>query len=50
MEGFYEFLQNNSLYIVLFIVLTVWAGIFFFLFGLDKRIKSLEKEIKERSL
>jgi len=28
------------------IVLIVWAGIFFFLNTLDKRIKSVEKEIK----
>ncbi len=27
------------------IVLIVWAGIFFYLLNLDKRIKSIEKEI-----
>jgi CcmD family protein len=29
------------------IVLIVWAGIFFYLFRLDKRIKSVEKELKD---
>lgn len=47
MEGLYGFLERNSLYIVMFIVLTVWFGIFLFLFNMDKRIKSIEKEIKE---
>jgi len=28
------------------IVLIVWGGIFSYLFSLDKRIKSIEKEIK----
>ncbi|MFO7448457.1 MAG: CcmD family protein [Ignavibacteriaceae bacterium] len=45
MEGIYEFLENNSIYIVMIIVLIVWAGIFFFMLNLDKRIKSVEKEI-----
>jgi CcmD family protein len=27
------------------IVLIVWAGIFFFMLNLDKRIKSVEKEL-----
>lgn len=43
----YNFLENNSIYIVLIIVLIVWAGIFSFLLNLDKRIKSVEKELKE---
>jgi CcmD family protein len=29
------------------IVLIVWAGIFFYLFSLDKRIKNVEKELKD---
>lgn len=47
MGGLFDFLQNNSIYIVLFIVLVVWGGIFLFLLNLDKRIKSIEKETKE---
>ena len=45
MEGLYEFLQNNALYIVMIIVLIVWAGIFFYMLALDKRIKNVEKEL-----
>ncbi|MGE5400933.1 MAG: CcmD family protein [Ignavibacteriales bacterium] len=46
MESLYKFLENHSIYIVLFIVLVVWGGIFLFLSSLDKRIKQIEKEIK----
>jgi CcmD family protein len=45
LEGLYEFLQNNALYIVMIIVLIVWAGIFFYMLALDKRIKNVEKEL-----
>ena len=41
-----SFLSNNAIYIVMIIVLIVWGGIFSYLFSLDKRIKSIEKEIK----
>ncbi len=44
MEGVLNFLEKNSIYIVLFIVLVVWSGIFLFLLNLDKRIKQIEKE------
>ena len=42
-----QFLQNNDVYIVLFIVLAIWIGIFLFLFNMDKRLKEIEKELKE---
>ena len=45
MEGLYNFLQSNAIYIVMIIVLIVWAGIFFYMLALDKRLKSIEKEI-----
>ena len=45
MDGLYNFLQNNAIYIVMVIVLIVWVGIFFYMFALDKRLKSIEKEI-----
>lgn len=45
MEGLFSFLEKNSIYIVMIIVLIVWAGIFFFMLNLDKRIKSVEKEL-----
>ncbi len=47
MEGFYKFLTNNSIFIVMIIVLIVWIGIFAFLSSLDRRLKGIEKEIKE---
>ena len=45
MEGLYQFLEKNSIFIVLIIVLIVWGGIFFYLYSLDKRIKNVEKDI-----
>lgn len=42
-----EFLSNNALYIVLIIALIVWAGIFGYLFSLDKRLDAIEKELKK---
>ena len=47
MEGLLAFLENNSLYIVLFIVLTIWVGVFSYLNILDKRVKEIEVEMKE---
>ena len=47
MEGLLTFLENNSLYIVLFIVLTIWVGVFSYLNVLDKRVKEIEVELKE---
>lgn len=46
MTGLYDFLQHNAIYIVMIIVLLVWAGIFFYLNNIDKRIKGVEKDIK----
>jgi CcmD family protein len=43
-----EFLEKNAIYIVMIIVLIVWAGIFFYLLNIDKRIKNVEKEIGEK--
>ncbi|MHB8851923.1 MAG: CcmD family protein [Ignavibacteriaceae bacterium] len=45
MQGLYQFLNENAIYIVMIIVLIVWAGIFFYLLNLDKRMKNIEKEI-----
>ena len=46
MDGLYQFLHDNAIYIVTFIVLVVWVGIFFYLNNLDKRMKSIEKDLK----
>ncbi|MCB9205955.1 MAG: CcmD family protein [Ignavibacteriales bacterium] len=48
MEGLLGFLENNSLYIVLFITLTIWLGIFSYLNVLDKRLKEIEVDLKEQ--
>ena len=45
MEGLYQFLSDNAIYIVMIIVLIVWTGIFLYMFSLDKRLKTIEKEI-----
>lgn len=44
-NGFLGFLESNSIYIVMFIVLVIWIGIFIFLNNTDKRLKAIEKEI-----
>jgi len=49
LDGIYNFLSQNSIYIVLFIVLTIWFGIFFFLNNTDKRLKLIENELKGNS-
>ena len=40
-----QFFTDNAIYVVMIIVLIVWAGIFGYLFSLDKRIKKVEKEM-----
>lgn len=37
-----EFFASNQMYIVLGIILIVWAGIVMYLFRLDGRLKKLE--------
>ncbi|GJQ62807.1 MAG: hypothetical protein SCALA702_18600 [Melioribacteraceae bacterium] len=44
-----EFLENNSIYIVMFIVLVVWFGIFGYLYTTDKRLKKIEEELEENN-
>jgi len=41
-----SFLSDNAIYIVMIIVLIVWGGIFFYLSAMDKRLKTIEKELK----
>ena len=48
MDGLYQFLQTNAIYIVMIIVLIVWTGIFLYLLNLDKRMKSFEKEFRNK--
>ncbi len=39
----FEFLSQNPLYVVLLVVLVVWAGIFSYLLRLESRLKKLER-------
>lgn len=41
----YDFLSQNSLYVVLVICLAVWAGIYVFLHRLERKVKKLEQQI-----
>lgn len=38
----YEFLEQNSIFVVMLIILMIWAGLFFYLYRLDRRVKELE--------
>lgn len=49
MENILNFLEKNSIYIVLFILLTIWTGIYLYINRLDKRLKFIEKEIEGKS-
>jgi CcmD family protein len=42
-----EFFSQNSLYIVLSIVLICWFGIFGYLVQLEKKIKRLEEKVNK---
>jgi CcmD family protein len=42
-----EFLSQNQMYIVLTIVLLIWAGIVWYLVRIDGKIKQLEKYFKK---
>ncbi|HAY32952.1 MAG TPA: CcmD family protein [Ignavibacteria bacterium] len=42
----YDFLETNSLYIVMLIVLIIWVGIFGYLKSIDNKIKKIENSDK----
>jgi CcmD family protein len=42
-----EFLAEHQMYIVLGVVLIVWAGIVAYLIRLDRRIANLERTVKK---
>lgn len=39
-----DFLQHNALYVVGIISAVIWLGLFFFMFGVERRVRKLEKE------
>jgi CcmD family protein len=42
-----DFLSQNQMFIVLTIVLLIWAGIVWYLVRIDSRIKNLEDHFKK---
>jgi CcmD family protein len=46
----YHFLVENSVYVVLIIVLIIWTGISLFLFNLDKKITTLENVVNKNNV
>jgi len=40
----YDFLEQNAMYIVLLIALIIWAGLFGYLYKIDRNLKKLEGE------
>ncbi|HPN37129.1 MAG TPA: CcmD family protein [Melioribacteraceae bacterium] len=45
MDSLFSFAEKNSIFIVLFIVLTIWLGIFISLFNIERRLKKIESEL-----
>ncbi|HET6402299.1 MAG TPA: CcmD family protein [Candidatus Kapabacteria bacterium] len=39
-----DFLQHNALYVVGIISAVIWLGLFLFMFGIERRLRKLEKE------
>lgn len=44
-----EFMSHNQMYIVMAIVLLVWAGIVAYLLRLDRKVRDLEKSMRKES-
>jgi len=42
-----EYFSNNQLFIVMTIILLIWAGIVFYLLRLDRKVKELEQSMKK---
>ncbi len=43
--GLYEFLEKNSLYLVLIIALIVWLSVFGYLLRVDIKLKRIEDKL-----
>ena len=39
-----DFLEHHALYVVGIISAVIWLGLFFFMFGMERRVRKLEKE------
>ena len=42
----YQFLVENTLYVVLAIVLIIWFGLAYYIFKIDRNLKKIEKIIE----
>jgi CcmD family protein len=42
-----DFFSQNSLFVVLIVVLVIWLGILLYLFRIEKRIARIEQESKK---
>jgi len=42
-----DFFQQNQLYVVLTVVLLIWAGILFYLWRIDRRVQNIENQMKK---
>ncbi|MGA2667544.1 MAG: CcmD family protein [Ignavibacteria bacterium] len=43
MDNFYNFLNKNSYYVVLIIILLIWIGIYLYLRSMSRKVSKLEK-------
>ncbi|CUS97033.1 CcmD family protein [Candidatus Chrysopegis kryptomonas] len=43
----YEFLEKNSIYLVLIIALIVWLSVFGYLLRIDSKLKKIENELSK---
>ncbi len=39
-----DFLEHNALYVVGIISAVIWFGLFLFMFGVERRVRKLERE------
>lgn len=46
----YQFLVENTVYVVLIIVLIIWFGLAFYLFKIDRKLKKIEKILETETL
>ncbi len=42
-----SFFQQNQMYVVLTVVLLIWAGIVFYLLRIDRKVNTIEKNMKK---
>ena len=42
-----DFLQQNQMYVVLTVVLLIWAGIVLYLWRIDRKVGKIENQMKK---